>query len=117
MLAESMTIAHKELRPGITVVEITGAITMGQDCDRLGKEFDDLLAQKTTRIILDLSRVHRVDSSGIGRIVLCFSKLKKQGGQLRIAGATGMVANVLKMTTVDKILGVYSTPDDAADGL
>jgi anti-anti-sigma regulatory factor len=43
-------------------------------------------------------------------------KLKKAGGELRVAGATAHVEDVLKMTNIDQIVVLHSTTAAAASG-
>jgi len=50
----------------------------------------------------------------VGTIVACFSRLKKSGGDLRIAGANGKAESVMKMTQVDKVICFFPTTDAAA---
>lgn len=111
-----MNIQRKQIRPGVTALEISGVITMGLECDRLGKEIEDLAAQNETRIILDLSGVHRLDSAGLGKIVHCLANLRKKGGDLRVAGAKGMVADAFKITAVNRVMGLFPTVPSAAEG-
>lgn len=112
---DMITIQRKQLRPGIIALEISGVITMGLECDRLGKEIEALVAQNQTRIILDLAAVHRLDSAGLGKIVYCLASLRKKGGDLRIAGAKGIVADAFRLTTVNKVIGLFPTAASAAD--
>ena len=46
--------------------------------------------------------------------MMCHAKLRKAGGALRVAGARGMVEEALAMTSVDKIIDLYSTATEAA---
>ena len=109
-----LKITKIEIRPGVIVLEMTGQIYMGPDCQRIQQEVEQLLGRSEKRIIFDLERVSYVDSSGVGAIVKCFSTLKKSGGSLRLAGVKGMIANVLKMSQVDKIIEIYPTAVEAA---
>jgi anti-anti-sigma regulatory factor len=49
--------------------------------------------------------------------VMCFGKMKKAGGDLRVAGARGIVEEVLKMTNVDRIISLYPTLAAAIAGV
>jgi len=109
-----LKITKIEIRPGVIVLEMTGQIYMGPDCQRIQQEVEQLLGRSEKRIIFDLERVSYVDSSGVGAIVKCFCTLKKSGGSLRLAGVKGMIANVLKMSQVDKIIEIYPTAVEAA---
>ena len=109
-----LEIKKKEILPGIVVLELTGRITMGPDCWQIEKEVGQLLGQNQKHIILDLSGISIVDSTGIGQIVRCLSKLKNSGGSLRLAGLKGMVEGVFKMTRVDQAIGIFPTVLEAA---
>ena len=107
-------ITKKELKPGIIVLELSGPLQMGVECKRLELAFDELLRDNQTRVVLDLSRVTKLDSGGLGKLVNCFSRLKTAGGALRLAGTTGMIDGVLKLAHADRFLKAYPTALEAA---
>lgn len=110
-----MEITKKEWKPGIIVLELSGPLQMGVECKRLELAFDDLLRDKHTRVVLDLSKVTKLDSGGLGKLVNCFSRLKTAGGTLRLAGTTGMIDGVLKLANADRFLKAYPTAREAAE--
>ena len=110
-----MQIKTSQIKPGVTVVELTDSIKMGDDCQRLEKEVEMLIGRKETRVIFDLTGVGYLDSSAIGSIVKSLSRLKKSGGDLRLAGVKGMVDGVLKMTKVNTVIGIFPTALDASE--
>ena len=110
-----MNIQEKRAGAGIPVLELTGSMTMGLECERLAEEVERLVQQKETRIIIDLTGLQHIDSAGVGKIVSCMGKLRRAGGQLRMAGAKGMVASVLKMTRVEEVAGMFPTAAAAAE--
>jgi anti-sigma B factor antagonist len=109
-----LEIIRKELHPGIAVLELRGSLQMGVECKRLELAVDQLLREKQTRVVLDLSQISKVDSGGVGKIVNCLSRLKVAGGTLRLAGVTGMVCGVLKLTKVDRLVKIYPTALEAS---
>jgi len=108
-------IEKKEIKPGIVVLEMTGEILMGPDCQRIEQELEQLLRQNEKRVIFDLSGISKIDSTGVGKIVRCFSQLKKSGGCLCLAGVKGMVEHAFKLTQVQKVIGIYPTALDASE--
>jgi len=104
-----LEIQTKDCQPNIAILEIKGRITIGRDCQQLEWAVDNLIREKRQRIIFDLAAVTYIDSTGIGIIVMSSGKVKAAGGELRISGAAGHVEQVLKMTNVDRILGVHPT--------
>ncbi len=110
-----MEISKSQIKPGIVVLTLTGRVFMGNDCRRIQEEVQQHIGQNEKRVIFDLSGVYHIDSAAVGEIVRCFTKLAKCGGGLRLAGAKGMVEGVLKMTQVDKVIGMYPTVSDASE--
>lgn len=109
-----MKLAKKQIDPGIVILEISGRFIMGTDCQQLDREVDAHILQNEKRFIFDLSGVDHVDSAAVGQIVKSYSKLKKSGGSLRLAGVKGMVDGVLKLTQVHKVIEIFPTAHDAA---
>jgi anti-sigma B factor antagonist len=109
-----LQITRKEIEPGIFVLEMAGAIHMGPACHQITQEVEHLLGRSENRVIFDLSKATFLDSGGLGEIVRCFSKIKKSGGSLRLAGAKGMIATVIKITKVDQVIEMYPTAVEAA---
>jgi anti-sigma B factor antagonist len=66
-------------------------------------------------VVLDVAGLNQIDSTGVGIVVMCSGKLKKAGGELRLAGASGMVEKVLKMTSIDQIIHFYPTAAAATE--
>ncbi len=112
---DPVEIKRRESGPGIVVLEMNGSILMGPDCQRIEEELEQLLRQNETRVIFDLSGISKIDSTGVGKIVNCFSRLKKSGGSLRLAGLKGIVEHAFKLTQIHKVIGIYPTASDAAE--
>ena len=115
--APLLTLQKKQLDSGAVVLQVSGTLTMGRDCQQVEWQVDDLLKEKQTKVVLDLSGLKQIDSTGVGIVVMCSGKLKKAGGELRIAGASGMVDTVLKMTSIDQMIKFYPTAVEAAETL
>ena len=106
----------RQIAPGVAVVEISGRLLMGADCAVIDKEIESLMAREQKRVILDLSEVRIIDSAGVGQVVKSFTRLKKSGGDLRVAGAAGMLDGVFKLTQVHKAIGMYANAQEALEG-
>ena len=110
-----LTITKRLVDPGIVVLEVSGTLTLGRDCQQVEWQLADLLRDNQTKVVFDLTELKQLDSTGIGIVVMCSGKLKKAGGELRIAGAAGMVENVLRMTSVDHIVRMFPTAAAATE--
>jgi anti-sigma B factor antagonist len=111
-----LEIKDKRIEPDILVLELTGKIILGNESKRLEWRVDEGLKQDQKKVILDLSAVTSLDSTGIGIITFCYGKLKAAGGGLRVAGAQGVVGQTLKLTNIDTLVGTYASVDAAAQG-
>jgi len=109
-------IQTKHVHPDIVVLEITGRITMGNDCKEVEWTTKKLLGENQKKIIFDLTGVSHIDSTGIGIIVMAAGQLKEVGGELRVAGANEHVEKLLKMTSVHQIVPLHPTTVAAAVG-
>jgi anti-sigma B factor antagonist len=105
----SVQIARVQLERGVEVLEMTGSILAGFDCENVEREVATLIQGGKTRVIFDLTRVKHIDSAAIGSIVRCLSRLRRAQGDLRLAGATSMVEGTLRVTQLDRIIGIYPT--------
>ena len=112
-----MEIIRKELDPGVVVLELKGPLQMGVECKRLELAMDDLLKEKQTRVVLDLSQLTKIDSDGVGRVVKSLSRLRMVGGTLHLAGVTGVVSTALKLTHVDRLVKIFPTAREASQNL
>jgi anti-sigma B factor antagonist len=111
-----MELKRKQVRPGVALLEMRGRILMGPDCKLIDQEIDELIAANETRVIFDVSGVSQIDSAGVGQVVKSFARLKKSGGELRLAGVTGMLDGVFKITQVHKVIVMYPTSQAASEG-
>lgn len=112
-----MHIVKKEFKPGIMILELGGPLQMGVECKQLELAMDELLHNGQTKVVLDLSKLTKLDSGGLGKIVNCFSRIKTAGGALCLAGTTGMIDGVLQLAHADRFLKSYPTALEAAESL
>jgi anti-sigma B factor antagonist len=63
----------------------------------------ELVGQGTTHIVIDLTNVRHINSCGLGVLVCALTTVKKLNGELRLAGLSAEVANLLKITHLDSV--------------
>jgi anti-anti-sigma factor len=74
------------------------------------------VAEGRPRIVVDLSEVSFMDSSGLGALIAGLKKSRQASGDLRITGVTQQVATVLQLTNLDKVLRAHPSVEAATDG-
>lgn len=71
-------------------------------------------AEGHRRLVIDLSGVPFMDSSGLGVIVACLKRLRESGGDLALVTAPGSPpSKLLSLTGLDRAIPTSSTPDEA----
>ena len=96
----------------ITVVNPVGRINLGAGSTALRETPSRDLGWRTSqKLVLNLSGVSNMDSSGIGELVSCFTTTRSRGGVLKLAALPKRVSDLLRMTGIYKIFEIH---DDEA---
>jgi anti-anti-sigma factor len=81
------------------------------------KELDELrrevLEQSDSRVIIDLSRITRIDSAGLGQLMSCYSHLVRNNGSLKVLNATPEVRKVLDITGISTLISAFNDEREA----
>ena len=96
---------------GVTIVDLSGRITLGEGSVVLRDTVKDLLGKGQKKILLNLGDVSYIDSSGIGELVSAFTSVRNQGGDLKLLNLTKKVHDLLQIT---KLYTVFDVKDDEA---
>jgi len=96
----------------INIVSIAGSID-ALTADQITGCIDERINSGEKHLLLDLSGVEFMSSAGLRVILGALKALRKQGGNLDIAGAQAGVERVLKMSGFSRILKIYDNVDNA----
>jgi anti-sigma B factor antagonist len=96
---------------GVTIVDLSGRITLGEGSVVLRDTIRDLLSKGSKKLLLNLAEVTYIDSSGIGELVSAFTTVRNQGGELKLLNLTKKVHDLLQIT---KLYTVFDVKDDEA---
>jgi anti-sigma B factor antagonist len=94
---------------GVTIVDISGRIVLGEESAALREVVCDLLSKGHKKILFNLADVNYIDSSGLGHLVSAFTSVRKQGGELKLLNLTNKVHDVMQIT---KLYTVFDIMDD-----
>ena len=106
----SMKISSRQV-DGVTIVDCSGRITLGEGSVTLRDAVRDALGKGTKFILLNLAEITYIDSSGIGELVSAFTTVKNAGGELKLLNLTKKVHDLLQIT---KLYTVFDVKDDEA---
>ena len=106
----SMKASNRQV-DGVTVVDMSGRITLGEGSVVLRDTIRDLVGKGQKKILLNLGDVTYIDSSGIGELVSAFTAVRREGGELKLLNLTKKVHDLLQIT---KLYTVFDIKDDEA---
>ena len=95
----------------VTILHLTGEITLDDGDLVYGRKINELLERNQTRILVDLSEVTRIDSSGIGMLAAKVKFVRDKGGDVRLLRLTNRTQNLVSML---KLTMVFETFEDEA---
>ena len=97
----------------VLVFEFTGPVQLVRQSQELHQLLQGVLEQKDTKVLIDLSRVSRIDSAGLGLLISCYSHAVRNRGMLKILNPSEQVKNLLRLTKIDSVLETYYDESEA----
>lgn len=97
---------------GYVVVELRGELDLS-NASGLRARLMEVLAGESASLILDLSGLAFMDSTGVSVLVAAERRAIELGGTISLAGAQKVVARVLRVTSMDKHFATFGTVEEA----
>src|ERR1035441_7420047 len=110
----ALTMVEKQVS-GVTVLQLSGRITLGEESSQLRTKIKDVLGQGNTRLVLDLAEVAYIDSAGLGTLVAGFTSAQNQGANMKLANLTKRFTETLNITKLVTVFDVYDTVQEAVN--
>jgi len=98
---------------GVSILQFRTNAELTQSARELDQLRREVLEQSDSRVIIDLSRVTKIDSAGLGQLMGCYSHLVRNAGTMRIVNARPEICKLLDMTGISTLLPNYSDEQDA----
>ncbi|MBA9003430.1 MULTISPECIES: STAS domain-containing protein [Thermomonospora] len=96
----------------VTVVKVTGELDVFSS-PRLREKLLDVIDTGPVRLVVDLSDVTFLDSTGLGVLVGIYHRLRARNGTMSFVGANDRVRRVFHVTQLTKIFVLYDDLDEA----
>ncbi len=107
---------HARAVGDVHVLDISGKITLGEATANIRHTISDLLANGGKKVVLNLTDVNYVDSSGIGELVRTYTTVTKEGGELKLLNLTRKIRELLVITKLLTVFQVYDNEQAAVAG-
>jgi anti-sigma B factor antagonist len=97
----------------VHILDCSGKITLGEGTMAVRNTVRDVLKTGGKKIILNLSDVNYIDSSGIGELVSSYTTVTNQGGKLKLLNLTKKIQELLAITKLLTVFSVYDNEQQA----
>jgi anti-sigma B factor antagonist len=109
-----MKLSAKETE-GITVLALEGSVLGGPDATSLNETLHKLVDKKKKNVVIDLSGVQTMNSSGLSMLLNGLTAMRTAGGDLKIAAASKKIESLLVITKLATVFKLYPTVKKAVE--
>jgi anti-sigma B factor antagonist len=100
-----MEITVKQMKR-VDLVEVSGRVDSSNAAD-LGTALSERITKGTLNVVVDLAKVDYMSSGGLRELVAGLKRVKKDGGDLRLANPSERVREVLQLAGLDSIFQIF----------
>jgi anti-sigma B factor antagonist len=113
LISMSLKISIRET-PQAAILDMSGRLTLGEALGDFRDSIRETLASDRKNILLNLSEVSYIDSSGLGQLIGSYATVTDRGGQMKLFNLQKRVTDLLQIT---KLLTIFETFDNEAKAL
>ena len=113
-MAESKLTIEERHTGDVTILVLTGQMLLDDGDLAFGRRISDLIERKCVKVVVDLSGVTYIDSSGVGVIVFQQKALKQHGGDMKLLHLNRRAETLFGML---KLLIVFERFEDEASAV
>ena len=101
-----------EMKNGLAVCYVDGEIDINTSPE-VKKSFDKLISSKAPKIVVNLTKVTYVDSSGLATLVEILKNMRSYGGKLRLSNMSPKVKSLFEITKLEKLFEIIANEEEA----
>jgi anti-sigma B factor antagonist len=106
---------HRKENEGVTILDMKGRITVGQEATALREAVSGALADSVRNLVLNLGQVDFIDSTGLGALVMCSTSMRKVGGTVKLLNLNRRNIELLVMTKLATVFEIFTDEQDAVN--
>jgi len=96
----------------VTIFGVDGDIDINSSPD-IRKRFDKTINAKILKIVINLSNVSYIDSSGLATLVEMLKRTRGYGGKMRLSNLAAKVKSLFEITKLEKLFEIFDTEEEA----
>jgi anti-sigma B factor antagonist len=94
---------------GITVIALDGSVLGGPDATVLNETLHKLVEKNRKKVLLDLTGVQTMNSSGLSMLIAALTTIRNAGGDLKLAAASRKIESLLVITKLITVFELHPT--------
>ncbi len=98
---------------GMSLLSIEGIIKLGESAEFLAENLKRILEKDEGHVLLDLSKINYIDSTGIGELVGYLGRFRNRGRQLILINPSDRIRKLLAVAQLDQLFSIYDSLDAA----
>ena len=95
------------------IIDLIGNVMGGDDTKEFNELLHKLIDEGKKNIIVDLSEVKFMNSSGLGMLISGLTTMKRENGSIKLASVTEKIESLLIITKLITIFEIYDSVDEA----
>ncbi len=113
-----MKIVKKVLDNSITILDITGQVSIGESATHLSSELTQLLDDAQVEgVILNLEHINYMDSTGLGEVVGHLNRYGDNGKRLKLVKPNKTITKLMELTRLNEIIKIYGSEEEALEDM
>jgi len=100
-------------RGEVHVIQLQGALRLGEAVDRFRDEVNEALSAAEPRLVVNLAEVPMIDSSGVGVLVKALTSAKQRGGMVNLVNPSKFAVQTLRLVGVLNLFGIFDEEESA----
>ncbi len=103
----------EKIEGDVAILTVSGNMMGGPETTSLHEKVKSLMSDGIKKMVIDLSKVKWMNSSGLGVLMSCWGSLRKDGGNLKLANVSEKIDSLLMITQLVQFFETYETVDRA----
>ncbi|MBD3383528.1 anti-sigma factor antagonist [candidate division KSB1 bacterium] len=106
---------QESVQNDVLVLKLKGELMGGTENDDFRKIIDKTLKNETVNVVVDMSQVSWMNSSGLGVLISALTSLRSSGGDLRLANLNDRLRRPIQITKLDSVFSDYKSVEQAIE--
>ena len=102
----------EEKKDELDILKLQGRLDAAS-AKEIKSKINELVKHDRIKIVMDLSDINFIDSTGLGCMVSCLRTVSKKGGDIKIAGLQAQVRAIFELTRLHRIFQIFDDTDTA----